>query len=156
MQELPQLQSEFAKDGRRVGFTGIDVSDSAGSGLAFDADGTLWSGDVGEDVFEWACERELLRADPREALDRAAVAHGVPTAGSTSRLAHALYSAYRSGRVPDDRSAGQNRKMPATAMGLGVPRRSKCRDVGRRNPICSEKDNVMTEHHAARDGGSWR
>jgi cytochrome oxidase Cu insertion factor (SCO1/SenC/PrrC family)/thiol-disulfide isomerase/thioredoxin len=35
VQELPQLQSEFAKDGRRVGFTGIDVSDSAGSGLAF-------------------------------------------------------------------------------------------------------------------------
>ena len=35
VQELPQLQSEFIKDGSSVGFTGIDVSDAAGSGLAF-------------------------------------------------------------------------------------------------------------------------
>ena len=31
------------------------------SALAFDADGTLWSGDVGEDVFRFAVERGRLR-----------------------------------------------------------------------------------------------
>ena len=35
VQELPQLQSEFKKFGGRVQFTGVDVSDAAGSGLAF-------------------------------------------------------------------------------------------------------------------------
>lgn len=31
MQELPELQSEFVKDGLGMGFTGIDVSGVAGS-----------------------------------------------------------------------------------------------------------------------------
>lgn len=35
VQELPRLQSEFKKFGGRVQFTGIDVSDTTGSGLAF-------------------------------------------------------------------------------------------------------------------------
>ncbi|MET4703131.1 redoxin domain-containing protein [Frigoribacterium sp. UYMn621] len=37
VQELPQLQSEFVKDGRTVEFTGVDVSDAAGSAVAFAA-----------------------------------------------------------------------------------------------------------------------
>lgn len=37
VQELPQLQSEFIKDGRTVEFTGVDVSDAAGSAVAFAA-----------------------------------------------------------------------------------------------------------------------
>lgn len=71
------------------------------SGLAFDADGTLWSGDVGEDVFEWACAEELLRGDAEEALVRVATVHGVSPDGSPSRVAAALYAGYRSGRVPE-------------------------------------------------------
>lgn len=35
VQELPQLQKESERTGRGVEFTGIDVSDAAGSGLAF-------------------------------------------------------------------------------------------------------------------------
>jgi cytochrome oxidase Cu insertion factor (SCO1/SenC/PrrC family) len=35
VQELPDLQSVFEKDGSSVAFTGIDVSDAADSGLAF-------------------------------------------------------------------------------------------------------------------------
>lgn len=71
------------------------------SGLAFDADGTLWSGDVGEDVFEWACNEELLRGEAEEALVRAATIHGVSPDGSPSELATALYAGYRSGRVTE-------------------------------------------------------
>lgn len=71
------------------------------SALAFDADGTLWSGDVGEDVFGWACEHELLGHAAEEALAVAAAAHGVPREGSPSRVASALYAAYRRGSVPE-------------------------------------------------------
>ena len=71
------------------------------SGLAFDADGTLWAGDVGEDVFEWACARELLRSEAAEPLAVAATAHGTSRDGSPSRVASALYAAYRRGTVPE-------------------------------------------------------
>jgi phosphatidylglycerophosphatase C len=69
------------------------------SGLAFDADGTLWSGDVGEDVFEWACSRELLREESHEALARVATAHALSAEGSPSRIASSLYAAYLAGSL---------------------------------------------------------
>jgi phosphoserine phosphatase len=65
------------------------------AGLAFDADGTLWSGDVGEDVFESACENELIRSEAREALEAIARGHGLPVDGTPSALARRLYDAYR-------------------------------------------------------------
>ena len=71
------------------------------SGLAFDADGTLWSGDVGEDVFEWACAHERLREEARDALAKVALAHDVPAVGSASHIASALYAGYRAGRVAE-------------------------------------------------------
>ncbi|HEX4338902.1 MAG TPA: haloacid dehalogenase-like hydrolase [Polyangiaceae bacterium] len=71
------------------------------SGLAFDADGTLWAGDVGEDVFETACASGMLREDAREALTRVAVAHGLSTDGSPSEVAHRIFTAYRNGAVDE-------------------------------------------------------
>jgi phosphoserine phosphatase len=71
------------------------------SGLAFDADGTLWAGDVGEDVFDFACRHELLRDEPLEHLQRVARAHGLADTGSPSALAGSLYAAYRSGILPE-------------------------------------------------------
>jgi phosphatidylglycerophosphatase C len=65
------------------------------SGLAFDADGTIWSGDVGEDVFESACEHELIRSEARDALEHVARAHGLSADGTPSALARRLYEAYR-------------------------------------------------------------
>lgn len=70
-------------------------------GIAFDADGTLWSGDIGEDVFEYATENELLRADPLDALCQVAEAHGLDTRGSASRIAASIYAAYRRGAVDE-------------------------------------------------------
>jgi phosphoserine phosphatase len=69
------------------------------SGLAFDADGTLWAGDVGEDVFETACASGELRDEARPELDRVASAHGLPTQGTPSEVAHRIYTAYRAGAV---------------------------------------------------------
>jgi phosphatidylglycerophosphatase C len=69
------------------------------SGLAFDADGTLWAGDVGEDVFEFACAEKLLTDAPLAELVRVARAHGVSDAGTSSDVAQSLYQGYRRGVV---------------------------------------------------------
>jgi phosphoserine phosphatase len=67
------------------------------TGMAFDADGTLWSGDVGEDVFEFAYEHGLLRDEARGELARIAEAHHLPANGPSSELARRAYTAYRNG-----------------------------------------------------------
>lgn len=71
------------------------------SAMAFDADGTLWSGDVGEDVFEFAYENGLVREAARAELEHLASAHGVRTAGTPSDLARELHAAYRRGNVDE-------------------------------------------------------
>jgi phosphatidylglycerophosphatase C len=71
------------------------------AGIAFDADGTLWAGDVGEDVFESACHTGFVRDEPREALEGVCVAHGLSVKGSPSELAWRIFTAYRSGAVAE-------------------------------------------------------
>jgi phosphatidylglycerophosphatase C len=71
------------------------------AGLAFDADGTLWAGDVGEDVFELACRDGLLLDAPRDGLERVAHAHGLSTGGTPSELAQRLHAAYRRGQLDE-------------------------------------------------------
>jgi len=73
----------------------------APSAMAFDADGTLWSGDVGEDVFEFAYQNGLVREAARAELERVAAEHGVRTAGTPSDLARELHAAYRRGDVDE-------------------------------------------------------
>jgi phosphoserine phosphatase len=69
--------------------------------LAFDGDGTLWSGDVGEDVFHRAVTGGLLREDAREALEREASLHGIERGGNANELAARLFGAYLSGTYPE-------------------------------------------------------
>ena len=69
--------------------------------LAFDADGTLWGGDVGIDAFDSAIQRRLLREEARAALSEAAVRHGLEGGGSASDLAARIFAAYRAGRFPE-------------------------------------------------------
>lgn len=69
--------------------------------IAFDGDGTLWSGDVGEDLYEAAIAGDAIRDEAGEALARAAHRHGVPASGSPSRIAEAIYDAFRHGRFPE-------------------------------------------------------
>jgi phosphoserine phosphatase len=71
------------------------------AGIAFDADGTLWAGDVGEDVFETACHAGFVREEPLEALEGVCIAHGLSAKGSPSELAWRIYTAYRSGNVAE-------------------------------------------------------
>lgn len=69
--------------------------------LAFDGDGTLWAGDVGEDVFNYATLRELLRDEARDALALEARGHGIDESGSPSVLARRLFDAYIAGKYPE-------------------------------------------------------
>ncbi|MGC4089704.1 MAG: haloacid dehalogenase-like hydrolase [Polyangiaceae bacterium] len=79
-----------------------ELADAQPSGLlAFDGDGTLWSGDVGEDVFHAAVGQSLLREEPLAALRREAEAHGFSSTGDSNEIAKRLFDAYLEHRYPE-------------------------------------------------------
>lgn len=69
--------------------------------LAFDGDGTLWSGDIGEECFTVACQAGKIQEEARPALEREALTHGVAATGSPGDIAWRLYEAYRAGAYPE-------------------------------------------------------
>lgn len=69
--------------------------------MAFDADGTLWSGDVGEDVFDVSTSRDLLRNEALPALRELARAHGLDDDGTPAAVAKRIYEGYRRGDVTE-------------------------------------------------------
>ncbi|MEO8800276.1 MAG: haloacid dehalogenase-like hydrolase [Polyangiaceae bacterium] len=74
--------------------------------IAFDADGTLWSGDVGEDFFHALIARRAIRDFARDALVAEAHQHHVKVelGASPTDVARALYDAYVEGRYPEERT----------------------------------------------------
>ncbi len=75
--------------------------DSQGAALAFDGDGTLWSGDVGEDLFHHAIHRRLLRDEALAALRAAAAEGGLETGGDANDVAARIFDAYAVGKYPE-------------------------------------------------------
>lgn len=71
--------------------------------IATDADGTLWSGDVGDDAFETLVEEGAVREAAREALAAEAEASGLDATGDANALARRLLEAYRVGRYAEVR-----------------------------------------------------
>ena len=71
------------------------------SALAFDADGTLWSGDVGEDVFRFAVENGRLREAARAELELQATSRGFESFADVNGTAQHLFDAYLAGRYPE-------------------------------------------------------
>lgn len=71
-----------------------------GGALAFDGDGTLWSGDVGEDFFH-ALLADGLRDAARAALLAEAQAEGVAASGTATEIAHLIHQAYMAGSFPE-------------------------------------------------------
>jgi phosphoserine phosphatase len=100
---------------------------SGGAAIAFDADGTLWSGDIGIETFEHLLETRSVRREAGPALRREAEAHGVETADDPTDAARALYRAFERGAYPESDAfqmmawafAG-HRKAEARAFGLEV------------------------------------
>lgn len=78
----------------------------ARTALAFDADGTLWSGDVGFDLFKAALGHRAFRAAARDAL--AVEAHGaglsVGEADDANAIALRLFAAWAAGDYDDGRA----------------------------------------------------
>lgn len=73
-----------------------------GGAIAFDGDGTLWSGDVGEDFFAALLERGVHDA-AREALAREAAAEGLDASGAAREIARRIHQAYLVGTFPEER-----------------------------------------------------
>jgi len=83
--------------------------DGAQSVLAFDGDGTLWSGDVGEDLFHGALKRRFLRPEALEALLAEARKFGLqvgPGAAEANDVACTLMESYLSGTYPERDTCG--------------------------------------------------
>jgi phosphoserine phosphatase len=75
----------------------------AGGAIATDGDGTLWTGDVGEDLFHAFLDHGRVEAPALEALRREAREHGTSDAGGGREVARRLYDAYLEGRFPEER-----------------------------------------------------
>jgi len=71
------------------------------SALAFDADGTLWSGDVGDDVFRFAVEHGRLREAARAEIEHQARSRGFECFADVNATAKQLFDAYLAGRYPE-------------------------------------------------------
>ena len=91
------LPSVAAKDLARELDTG-----SRGA-LAFDGDGTLWSGDVGEDFFFGVLDSGELSHVAAEAIARTAREAGVEEGGVPAETARRIYDAYLRGRFDEER-----------------------------------------------------
>lgn len=73
--------------------------------LAFDADGTLWEGDVGTDLFEAFLAARGARPEVEAALRREAETFGVSVSGGGAHeVASALYAAFNAETYPEDRA----------------------------------------------------
>lgn len=77
----------------------------ARAAIATDGDGTLWTHDVGEALFEGLLAGDLIGEPARAALLSEAAAHGlaVGDGASAADVARELFAAYAARRYPEDR-----------------------------------------------------
>jgi phosphatidylglycerophosphatase C len=79
------------------------VAREPGGAIAFDGDGTLWSGDIGEDFFEALLEDGNLSEVAHEALVREAEAERLETSGGAVAVARRIHAGYLAGTFPEER-----------------------------------------------------
>lgn len=85
--------------------------------LAFDADGTLWSGDVGCDVFEAQIKQGYFAEAVRSLFEREAVALGLRPEPDLTQMARVLLAEFYAGRYGD----GPSSEMMAMAFAGRTP-----------------------------------
>jgi phosphatidylglycerophosphatase C len=73
-----------------------------GGVVATDGDGTLWSGDVGDDLFHAFCNHGRVEAPALDAFRRTARDHDLSDAGPGPEIARRIYAAYLAGAYPED------------------------------------------------------
>lgn len=74
-----------------------------GGAIAVDGDGTLWSGDIGEDFFEALLEDGNLSDATHTALAREAEAEKLDTSGGAVAIARRIHAGYLAGTFPEER-----------------------------------------------------
>jgi phosphatidylglycerophosphatase C len=74
-----------------------------GGVVAFDGDGTLWSGDVGEDFFYGMIEGGDIRADAMDALRKEARDAELFDGGTGAEIARRIYDAYLAHKFDEER-----------------------------------------------------
>jgi phosphoserine phosphatase len=74
-----------------------------GGVVATDADGTLWEGDVGEDLFHAFLEFGRVEPPATAAIRKDARDHDVSDAGTGAEVARRIYGAYLRGGFPEER-----------------------------------------------------
>lgn len=81
----------------------IAHADGRAGVVATDGDGTLWSGDVGEDLFFGFVDHGEFMEPALEAFRREAREHALSDAGTGREVARRIYDAYLGGRFPEER-----------------------------------------------------
>jgi phosphoserine phosphatase len=71
--------------------------------VAMDADGTLWDGDVGEDLFHAFLRHGRVEPAALDVIQEQARCHELSDAGSGPDVARRIYAAYLEGRFPEER-----------------------------------------------------
>ena len=74
-----------------------------GGAIAFDGDGTLWSGDIGEDFFEALLDDGSVSAEAHAALAVEAEAEQIETSGGAVAIARRIHARYLAGAFPEER-----------------------------------------------------
>lgn len=72
--------------------------------LAFDADGTLWSGDVGDDLFRALIHARAVREIAYDALVREAETFGIAYSGNATDVAQTLFATLAFSKYPEERA----------------------------------------------------
>lgn len=86
--------------------------------IALDADGTCWSGDVGNDLFLALVQARMVKHAAHEALVREALAFGIAYSDDPTDTARALFEAHETGKYPEDRCFAM---MAWVFAGMSVP-----------------------------------
>ena len=74
-----------------------------GGAIAFDGDGTLWSGDIGEDLFMALLDGGAISEVAHQALAREATAEKLSAEGGAVAVARRIHEAYLAGVFPEER-----------------------------------------------------
>ena len=80
-----------------------DDTDPSSVVMSFDGDGTLWTGDIGEDLFNRALDEQFLLEEATPALLREAERFNLDLAGAegANAIAQQLMQAYLAGQYPE-------------------------------------------------------
>lgn len=80
-----------------------EAKQSPGGAIVFDGDGTLWTGDIGDDFFDALIDDARLTPLAHEALVREATAAQIDATGTPMEIARRIHRAYLAHEFPEER-----------------------------------------------------